>query len=82
MQSVCGGIKLVTDVEHFRQLANPKAKSFIRGCSGELPNGEKFRCTWTESRPETGKTGGRPFEGLLCYALASLPIVRSSKKHP
>ena len=66
--------ELVTDVEHFRQLANPKAKRKLYpvDASGELPNGEKFNDVHglkAALMKQERQVAASLFEGLLCYAL-------------
>jgi hypothetical protein len=66
--------ELVTDVEHFRQLANPKAKRKLYpvDASGELPNGEKFKDVHGLKAAlikQERQVAASLFEGLLCYAL-------------
>jgi hypothetical protein len=80
--------ELVTDVEHFRQLANPKAKRKLYpvDASGELPNGEKFNDVHglkAALMKQERQVAASLFEGF--YVMPSvgtsvLPIVRSSKK--
>ena len=65
---------MVTDVEHFRQLANPKAKRkrYPVDASGELPNGEKFNDVHglkAALMKQERQVAASLFEGLLCYAL-------------
>jgi hypothetical protein len=68
--------ELVTNVEHFSQLRNPRAKRKLYpvDASGSLPNGETFAdvqglkaALMKEER--TVAVAGSLFEGLLCYAL-------------
>ena len=66
--------ELVTDVEHFRQLANPKEKRKLYpvDASGELPNGEKFTDVHglkAALMKQERQVAASLFEGLLCYAL-------------
>ena len=66
--------ELVTDVEHFRQLANPSAKRKLYpvDASGELPNGEKFKDVHGLKgalMKQERQVAASLFEGLLCYAL-------------
>ena len=80
--------ELVTDVENFSQLKNPRAKRKLYpvDASGSLPNGETFAdvqglkaALMKEERADAGSV----FEGLLCYALGregsftDLPLIDS-----
>ncbi|MDG1363662.1 MAG: DUF1588 domain-containing protein [Akkermansiaceae bacterium] len=66
--------ELVTNVEHFHQLKNPRAKRKLYpvDASGELPNGETFKDVKglkAALMKEKRTVAGSVFEGLLCYAL-------------
>ena len=66
--------ELVTNVEHFHQLKNPRAKRKLYpvDASGELPNGETFKDVKglkAALMKEQRTVAGSVFEGLLCYAL-------------
>lgn len=66
--------ELVTNVEHFHQLKNPRAKRKLYpvDASGELPNGETFKDVKglkAALMKEKRTIAGSVFEGLLCYAL-------------
>ena len=66
--------ELVTNVEYFYQLKNPKAKRKIYpvDASGELPNGEKFKDVHglkAALMKQERQVAASLFEGLLCYAL-------------
>ena len=66
--------ELVTHVEHFHQLKNPRAKRKLYpvDASGELPNGEKFKDInglKAALMKQQRQVAASLFEGLLCYAL-------------
>jgi len=66
--------ELVTDVENFSQLKNPRAKRKLYpvDASGSLPNGETFEDVQglKAALMKEGRTvAGSIFEGMLCYAL-------------
>ena len=66
--------ELVTNVEFFHQLKNPRAKRELYpvDASGELPNGETFADVQglkAALMKEQRTVAGSVFEGLLCYAL-------------
>ena len=66
--------ELVTHVEHFHQLKNPRAKRKLYpvDASGELPNGEKFKDVHglkAALMKQERQVAASLFEGLLCYAL-------------
>ncbi|MDG1071424.1 MAG: DUF1588 domain-containing protein [Akkermansiaceae bacterium] len=66
--------ELVTNVEHFHQLKNPRAKRKLYpvDASGELPNGETFKDVKglkAALMKEKRTVAGSVFEGLFCYAL-------------
>ena len=66
--------ELVTDVENFSQLKNPRAKRKLYpvDASGSLPNGETFADVQglkAALMKEERAVAGSVFEGLLCYAL-------------
>ncbi len=66
--------ELVTNVEHFSQLKNPRAKRKLYpvDASGELPNGQTFEDVQglkAALMKEERTVAGSVFEGLLCYAL-------------
>ena len=81
--------ELVTDVEHFRQLNNPRAKRnrYPVDASGELPNGETFKDVdglKAALMKQERAVAASLFEGLLCYALGrdvsftDLPMIKAS----
>ena len=66
--------ELVTEVENFSQLKNPKAKRKLYpvDASGELPNGETFEDVHglkAALMKQERAVAASLFEGLLCYAL-------------
>jgi len=66
--------ELVTDVENFSQLKNPRSKRKLYpvDASGSLPNGETFEDVQglKAALMKEGRTvAGSIFEGMLCYAL-------------
>ena len=66
--------ELVTDVENFSQLKNPRAKRKLYpvDASGELPNGETFEDVHglkAALMKQERAVAASLFEGLLCYAL-------------
>ena len=66
--------ELVTNVENFSQLKNPRAprKLYPVDASGSLPNGETFADVQglkAALMKEERAVAGSVFEGLLCYAL-------------
>ena len=66
--------ELVTHVENFSQLKNPRAKRKLYpvDASGELPNGDTFEDVQglkAALMKEKRTVAGSVFEGLLCYAL-------------
>jgi hypothetical protein len=66
--------ELVTNVENFSQLKNPRAKRKLYpvDASGELPNGQNFEDVHGLKKvlmKEERTVAGSLFEGLLCYAL-------------
>ncbi|MEO0413524.1 MAG: DUF1592 domain-containing protein, partial [Verrucomicrobiota bacterium] len=66
--------ELVTEVENFSQLKNPRAKRKLYpvDASGSLPNGETFADVQglkAALMKEQRTVAGSIFEGMLCYAL-------------
>ena len=81
--------ELVTNVEFFHQLKNPRAKRKLYpvDASGELPNGETFEDVHglkAALMKEQRAVAASLFEGLLCYALGrdvsftDLPMIEKS----
>ena len=81
--------ELVTDVENFSQLKNPRAKRKLYpvDASGELPNGETFQDVQglkAALMKQERAVAASLFEGLLCYALGrdvsftDLPMIEAS----
>jgi len=81
--------ELVTNVEFFHQLKNPRAKRKLYpvNASGELPNGETFEDVHglkAALMKEQRAVAASLFEGLLCYALGrdvsftDLPMIEKS----
>ena len=80
--------ELVTNVEFFHQLKNPRAKRELYpvDASGELPNGATFADVQglkAALMKEQRAVAGSVFEGLLCYALGrdvsftDLPLIEA-----
>jgi len=80
--------ELVTNVENFSQLKNPRAKRKLYpvDASGKLPNGETFEDVQglkAALMKEKRTVAGSVFQGLLCYALGrdvsftDLPLIEA-----